>query len=177
MEERAAAMNAPAARRPFLTGLLFGLLALPLSAGDASDRTAVETVVRRFYTAYAAGDLAAVLATWEPAAPALAAFREETAGILRTRCMTLHALTIEPVVIAGEHATAAAHVVLSKSGRTMSERFDPHSATLQLVRKGGEWRVTEWTLREEELAGRLAAARSDAEREALLQAEPQLLTP
>lgn len=170
-------MSAPAARRLFLIGLVLGLLAGPLFAGEASDRSAVETVVWRFYTAYAAGDLAALLKTWDPTAPSLAAFREETAPILRTRCMTLHALTVDSFVMAGERATAGVHVVLSKSSRTMTERFDPHSATLQLVREGGDWRVTQWTLREEELAGRLEAARSDGEREALLQAEPHLLTP
>jgi CHAT domain-containing protein/Tfp pilus assembly protein PilF/uncharacterized protein YchJ len=170
-------MNARVARLQLLAGVAFLLLACPSFAAGDSDRAPVEAVVRRFYAAYAGGDLEALLATWKPDAPALAAFRETTAPVLRARCMTLHALTFDSVAVAGERAAVSVHVMLSKSARTMPERYDPHSATLQLIRVGGDWRVTQWMLREEEFADRLAAAHSDAEREALLQGEPQLLTP
>src|SRR5258707_15666048 len=52
LEERGAASSVPGARRQLLAGLALLLLACPLFAGEASDRSAVEAVVRRFYTAY-----------------------------------------------------------------------------------------------------------------------------
>jgi CHAT domain-containing protein len=157
--------------------LALAFLAAPLVAQEPPARAAIETVVRRFYSEYASGDLGALLAMWDPDSPSLATFRDEAAPVLRVRCMTLHEVAIDSLDIAGERATVSLHVVLSKSGRTMPERYDPHSATLELVYEDGEWRVTKWTLREDALVDRLLAARSDAERLVLLQAEPRLLTP
>jgi CHAT domain-containing protein len=137
----------------------------------------VEAAVRRFYSVYASGDLDGLLTMWVPDSPSLPAFRADTAPILRSRCMTLHDVSIESLEIESERATARVHVLLSKSGRTMPERYDPHSATLELVRRGEEWRIAKWTMREEELVDRLLSARDDAAREKLLQAEPRLLTP
>jgi CHAT domain-containing protein len=177
MAERGRVMSAPASRACRAFGLAFALLAGPLFAQEPSSRATVEAVVQRFYSVYASGDLDGLLAMWEPGSPSLPAFREETAPILRTRCMTLREVTIDSLKVESGRATAGVYVVLSKRGRTMPERDDPHSATLELVRSGEEWRITKWTLREEELVGRLLAARDEAERGSLLQAEPRLLTP
>ncbi|MEO8033831.1 MAG: CHAT domain-containing protein [Acidobacteriota bacterium] len=157
--------------------LAVALLAMPLAAHEPPAPAAVETVVRQFYSAWASGDGDGLLAMWEPGSPSLAAFRDETTPLLRVRCMTLHELTVDSLDISGERATVGVHVVLSKHGRTMPERYDPHSATLELVRADGAWRVTRWTLREEEFVDRLLAARNDEERQALLRKEPRLLTP
>src|SRR5260221_2886297 len=164
------------AARQLVTWLVLALLAAPFSAQEPPPRVAVETVVRRFYSAYASGDLDGLMTMWDPGSPSLPAFGDETAPVLRARCMTLHEVTIDSVELAGDRATVGVHVLLSKHGRTMPERYDPHSATLELIRRGGEWRVTRWTSREEAFVDRLLAARNDAEREALLQAEPRLLT-
>jgi CHAT domain-containing protein len=153
------------------------LLAATLSAQAPPPQAAVETAVRRFYATYASGDLDALAALWEPGSPSLAAFRAEMEPVLRTRCLTLHQVTFDSVDIANDHATVKLHVLLSKSGRTMPELFDPHSAIMDLVQRNDGWRVTQWTLAEEAFAGRLLAARSNAERQAMLQAEPRLLTP
>lgn len=158
-------------------GFAFALLAAPALAQESADRAAVEATVRRFYSAYASGDLDGLMAMWDQATPSRAAFRDEVAPILRTRCMTLHEVSIECLEVANGHATADVYVLLSKSGRTMPERYDPQSATLELVRSGQEWRITKWTSGEEALVSRLLAAKKDGERETLLQAEPRLVTP
>lgn len=170
-------MRARAARGQWMIWLALALLAASLFAQEPPARAAVETVVRRFYSVYASGDLDGLMAMWDSGSPSLAAFRDETTPVLRARCMTLHEVTIDSLEMAGERATVSVHVVLSKRGRTMPERYDPHSATLELVRGDGGWRITKWALREEALVDRLLAARSDAERQALLQTEPRLLTP
>ncbi len=153
------------------------LLAAALSAQAPAPQAAVETVVRRFYTTYSSGDLDALAALWEPGSPSLPAFRSEMTPLLRSRCLTLHQVTFDSLDIVNEHATVKLHVLLSKSGPTMPERYDPHSAIMELVRNDDGWRVTKWTLGEEAFAARLLAGRSDAEREAMLQAEPRLVTP
>ncbi len=160
-----------------LAGFAFALLVVPLSAQEPPAPAAVEAVVQRFYSAYATGDLNALLELWDRRSPSLPEFRDEVAPFLRVRCMRLYNLTFDSLEVAGDHATANVHVLLSKRGRTMPERYDPHSAMLELVHKEGRWLVTRWTLRERAVVDRLLAARSDAERQTLLEAEPRLLTP
>src|SRR5216684_9169922 len=93
------------AARQFVTWLVLALLAAPLAAQEPPARAADEAVVRRFYSAYASGDLEGLLAMWDPGSPSLAAFRDETATVLRVRCMTLDEVTIDSVEIGGERAT------------------------------------------------------------------------
>jgi CHAT domain-containing protein len=170
-------MTSTAPLRLFLALLVLGMLAAPLSAQEPSPRDGIETTVRRFYTSYAAGDLDALLALWKPGSPSLAAFRDEAAPILRARCMRLREITVEPPEVSGDHATVGVHVVLSKSSAAMPERYDPHSAILDLEREGSEWRVAKWTLQEELFVDRLLAAGNLKARQALLQSEPRLVTP
>lgn len=146
-----------------------------VAAAEPADTPAA--VARQFYDLYAAGRADDLMALWAPASPEREAFHRSVAILFRARCLTLHRLTIERESVGGDEATVELEALLSKSGRTMSERFDPQHAAIRMTRIGRRWMVTGWHLQEEALADELAAARSDAGAQAILCRNERLVTP
>lgn len=156
--------------------LLAGLVALALcSRVDASVRGAVES----FYTAWAAGDRARVMAHWREDAPERAAFERAFERFRQTRCVVLHEVAVEQVDERGNDATAAARIVVTKWSDMPGARprIETLHATFVLRRAGDGWQIVSFRSREEELARQLASLTTHGEREALLSAHPALRTP
>jgi CHAT domain-containing protein len=118
--------------------LLVLALALPDSAADhAAD------VVRRYWTARAAGDARAATACWSPSAAATARVEQRIAMSARARCTQLLRLTAEDVDGHGDSARVRARADLVSWSMFAGdrERFDTIDATFELERSGGGWRI------------------------------------
>jgi CHAT domain-containing protein len=145
----------------------------------AQESSDVESVIRRLYERYAAGDIEGAMALWSPTGADRDAFRIRISGIVRVRCIELGAVAFTRMEIEGNRATADVTVPLVKWSRhTGVRREETELATVTLDRDpGGAWRLTGWKRQEEALAGALATAKTVEERRALLAAQRRLITP
>ena len=160
-----------------LSTLVFdsGLLA------QSSDETSIRKLVESYFAAYAREDLEAITQMWSDKSPDLAqanARLKEFFSLndqIETKNLTFRRLAVE-----GDHATALVTTEVAATDarlKTPSQGLGKMNQEMSFVREAGEWKIWHSGAAEEELAARLIAAKSDAEREALLSEDKELLMP
>jgi CHAT domain-containing protein len=156
-------------RRLRFTGALLSLLIAFPAVAD------VETVVRDFYAAYASGDTDRAAALWT--GDAARGFQTKSARAFRTRCVVLHALSIDPPAIDGDQATVAANAIWSRwtAASGLPRESEHHQAIFTLRLERGAWRIASWQFAEERLAADIAKRAPRTERERLLRESPPSL--
>lgn len=163
-----------------LAGALLCLAsAPPVLCADAPPE--LKALVEKFFACYAREDLEGFMALWSAGSPDAAARRrtmqETFAEDDRIEVRSLRILQAE---VAGERATVRVAVemsgVVAKTGQP-STRFGKLDRTLECVREVGGWRVWRYFPSVDDLVQRLAGAATDAERQALVAAEPGRVTP
>lgn len=151
----------------------FICLIAAVARAEASDPA---TAARGFYEAFARGDERAVAQAWAPSAPD--ALRRRTVWTMRSRCMRLLVCNVTGVKTDGQTARVTIDALLGRRTRAGEEAPEPHSgAILAFTLDGGQWRVAQWTLREETLADAIASAPDDRARAALVDAAPRIFVP
>ncbi|HYI10803.1 MAG TPA: CHAT domain-containing tetratricopeptide repeat protein [Thermoanaerobaculia bacterium] len=148
------------------------LAAALLAAPDSP--AAPETVVRDFYAAFAAGDLAAASTLWTgPDAPGFA----ETERTMRVRCHALHEVRVRPRAVSATTATVEAEALLSTWTRSGgSARLEPQAIVVELQSTGDGWRISSLQHADDRLAEAIIAARPE-ERAALIDPPDRIVTP
>lgn len=126
---------------------------VPVARAQALDARATS---RAFYAAFASGDERAVAGAWAPAAPE--ELRRRARWTMRARCMRLLALDIVAMETDAHTARVSVEALLARRARNGADAVEPLDGVLTLARSGGRWKVVQWTLREELLAGAIAAA-------------------
>ncbi len=145
---------------------------------SAPDEAALRSLVVKYFEAYAKEDLDALTALWSKDSPTGASRRQ-----LLQRMFTIEDYRFsEPVIsrirIEGNNASARVTVERDTTrlrGSSTSIRKGTVRADLSFVRESGEWKFWNETPAVSGLANALAAARTDAEREALLAADTELI--
>lgn len=163
---------------------LVAALVLALSASPSAQdeiEPSLRAAVERFYAAQEAEDIPAYLGLWsasvQPPSPTQLKF------IFDSGDDKFSDLQIRRVTRDG--ARAAVRVSIARDRTLAARRLDVppptmHSvmqASLTFVREGGEWKLVREGPAGEALADAFVAAPSAAERDALLAAEPELVTP
>src|SRR5262245_58611289 len=149
-------------------------------SASAADEAALRALAQEFYSAYAKKDLDGFLRLWSARAPELAARRQAMQKLfadhekIEVRDLALRKITVESEK-AKLRVEVEIIVVEAKTGKPSSD-FGRMIRAPQCVKEGGDWKVWRETLAVEDLADALVAAKTDAERSALLTAEKELVT-
>lgn len=126
-------------------------------------------LLERFFRAYGEGtDLAAF---WAAEAPGRVDFERAARLTLRTRCIELHGVRVDDVVVEPQRATAHASLLLTKRERATPRAWGPAVIDYRVVlaREGDEWRIREVTPDAVAVAQELIAAPTAEARRQLLE--------
>jgi len=138
------------------------LLALFPIAAAASETNVLEQRARDFYVAWASGDAVAASRFWiDTKRESFFARASRTAA---TRCQQLHELRIAGLAVDGDTATVDINVRIVRWSAMPSSAIDEHHGreTLTFLNKRGDWKITDWRTREEQLAEQVIAAADPA---------------
>ncbi len=172
--------------RPRLPSTAISVICLCLSAsaqqlasGGASspDEVAVRALVVKYFDAYAKKDLDAVIALWSKEAPGLASRRDLLQRMFAFQDYQFSEPAISRIKIEGDRASARAVIERSVTRYRDSSTFNVKSvrSEFSFVRENSEWRLWSETPAVAGLARALAEAKTDAEREALLAADQEMV--
>jgi CHAT domain-containing protein/tetratricopeptide (TPR) repeat protein len=175
---------APFVSSPLIPAVLaMGLMMfrLPVASSQSDDSAEIAAVVQKFFAVYEAKDLPAAMAMWDEKSPEAAPTRqilEKTfATVQRIEVRTLRIVNVER---SQDQATVRVAVEIAasdaKTGKP-AEGFGRLNRTLQLMNKGGAWKISRYISSEEDLAGRIAGAKSQESRKALIAANKDLIGP
>jgi CHAT domain-containing protein/Tfp pilus assembly protein PilF/ketosteroid isomerase-like protein len=163
----------------FLLGCSFGCLSTPGNAQN-DEQASVQHVVEQFFAAFQQRDLSGVMALWSDKSPNLAAGRESIQQTFATyRKIELKNLRANKIDVEMNQATVQLTAELSVVGRQAEASVTPlqMSRTIQMVKEMGVWKIWKYLTPEDELAVALSAVATPEERSALLNAQPNLVTP
>ncbi|HEX8746163.1 MAG TPA: tetratricopeptide repeat protein, partial [Pyrinomonadaceae bacterium] len=148
------------------------------SVQDA-DETALRNLVTRYFEAYVRKEMENVRAIWSEESPNAAASLKYLERIFTgSGTIELSSLNVVSVKVSGDKAVVRVglemNVPQAKTGRPLPG-FGRMNRSLQFVRAQGAWKLWREASYEEEVAAKLADARTGAEREQLLAQENGLV--
>lgn len=166
-------MSCLMARWPLALVLAFRCLApFPAQEAAAADEAALRALAGEFYAAYARKDLDGLTRLWSAKSPALAPRRQAAEQLFaKSEKIEVKSLTVKQVRVLGEEARLRVEAGLSPEAT-----LGPALRALHCKKEAGGWRVWDETAAVEELAEALAKAGTEAEREAQLAGEKDLVT-
>ena len=156
------------------------LASTPVRA-SAADEESVRTLTAEYGRALAAGDLEAVRKFWNPQSPNLAAQLRSYKGVFAQARLELTDSEVTALEINGDKAVSQLTVEerrFDKKTGAVLLTFDPfHGAcrSLEWVKTSSGWQIQREFLVQDELAAKLEAARSDQERDAILEQEKRFV--
>src|SRR5262249_13853966 len=160
--------------------LSFSTFAQQLATGGASsaDQRAFRALVVKYYDAYAKKDLDAIIALWGKDAPGIVSRRDMLPRMFAVEDYRFSEPAISRIKIEGGRASARVFVereAISLRGPSTSIRKSAVRSDLLFIRENGEWKFWNETPAVSGLANALAAAKADAERDALLAGDQELV--
>jgi CHAT domain-containing protein len=155
-------------------------LALAQEASSGGD-IALRSVVEEFFAAYARKDLDGCMKLWSVKSPDLASRRKAMQEIFAANDkIEVKSLSISKVKVESEKASMRAHIDMSaldvKSGKP-AVGFGKMNRAFDFVKEDSQWKIWREAPAEEELAAAFISAKTEGERDALLEGEKDLITP
>jgi len=135
-------------------------------------------LVVKYYDAYAKKDLDAIIALWGKDAPGMASRRDMLPRMFAIEDYRFSEPAISRIKVEGGRASARVFVereAISLRGPSTSIRKSAVRSDLLFIRENGEWKFWNETPAVSGLANALAAAKTDAERDALLAGDQELV--
>jgi CHAT domain-containing protein len=174
----------------YLPHFVIGMLLLALlvcfapslraSLAQSNDADAIRSLIQKLFDSYQQKDLDRLISFWSQKSPFLAenkkALQKEFAAYkkivvkgfdIRRMKADVDRATLRVVV---DMALTSAHML--KAG----DKAEKKNRTVELVNDGGIWKVWKFISAEEELAAAIVAAKTEEERKALMEKEPELIT-
>jgi tetratricopeptide (TPR) repeat protein len=160
--------------------LSLSAFAQQLAPGGAPspDEVALRALVVKYFEVYVTKDLDAVMALWSKEAPGVAPRRETLRRNFAFQDYQFSAPAISQIKIEGGRASARAFIernVIKYSGSS-TVTIKSVRSDLSFVKENGEWRLWSEAPAVASLAKALTAAKTDAEREAALADDQDLVT-
>jgi CHAT domain-containing protein/Tfp pilus assembly protein PilF len=163
-----------------LTCLVFFDPPLSLSLAQSNDAEAIRSLVGRLFESYQQKDFDRLLSFWSEKSPFMAenkkALRGEFAAYEKVVVRNFDILRIK---IDDDKAImrVVADMALTRARMVKTtERIERKNRTIELVKEGGIWKAWKFIASEEELAVAIVAAKTEEERKALMEQEPELIT-
>ncbi|HVF22447.1 MAG TPA: CHAT domain-containing protein [Pyrinomonadaceae bacterium] len=156
------------------------LASTPMRA-SAAEEESVRTLTAEYGRALAAGDLDAVRKFWNPESPNLAAQLRTYKNVFAQARLELLGPEVTRLEVTGDKAVSQLTVDerrLDRKTGAILLTFDPLRGacrSLEWVKTSSGWRIQREFLVQDELAVRLEAARSDQERDAILEQEKRFV--
>jgi CHAT domain-containing protein len=146
----------------------------------AADENALRTVAEELFASYPSENLEAFMALWSAKSPETASRRKAMQELFAANeKIEAKDLSISKVKVESDKASLRITVEITaldgKTGKPAAG-FGKMNRALDFVKEGGRWRIWREVAAEEDLAAALIAAKTQDEREALLQAERGLIT-
>jgi tetratricopeptide (TPR) repeat protein len=159
--------------------LCLSAFAQQLAPGGAPspEEVALRALVVKYYDAYAKKDLDAVMALWNKDAPGVVSRRDQLQRMFAIEDYRFSEPAISRIKVEGGRASARVVIernVTRRRGSSTSIIKSTVQSDLSFVRENGEWRFWNETPAVAGLANALTAAKTDAEREALLAGDQDL---
>jgi tetratricopeptide (TPR) repeat protein len=148
-------------------------------SSNAADEAALRVLVVNYYKAYAKKDLDALTSLWSKDSPTAASRRDLLGRMFAIEEYKFSEPAITRIKIEGGNASARVAVerdATSIRGSTITGRKSSIRADFSFVRERGEWKFWSETPAVVGMTTALASAKSDAERESLLEADKDLIT-
>ena len=161
---------------------LFAVLLFGCSQGFVSaqtdDTAAVRKVVEQFFSSYAKEDIEGLMSLWGQDSTELTASKESLQKTFTDfKNIEVKNVDIRKVTIEANEATVRLQVELSalnaQTGKP-ADNLKKENRILRLVKQRGDWKVSQYVLSETELAVAMLAAKTQAERRALFDADKDL---
>ncbi|HKV33635.1 MAG TPA: CHAT domain-containing protein [Pyrinomonadaceae bacterium] len=155
------------------------LIALPaLSNAQTDEQSAVQRVVEQFLAAFQKKDLPNVMALWSEKSPDLVVSRQSMQQTFaRYHTIEVKNLSLSKITVDTNKAFVELTGELNLVGTQASVNSLQMSWTIELVKEAGGWKILKNVTREDKLAEALSAASTPEERNTLLNAQPELVTP
>lgn len=147
-----------------------------VTRAQAPDETSlVRSVVTNFFSAYQRKDSDELMALWSSKSPQRESFAADARKTFSgTDSTSLKSFEISRLNIEGTSATVILQVELNATKPGTITRLN---RVLRLVKEDGPWKIWQYESRERELATKLLVAKTESDQKALLEAEPDLVTP
>lgn len=151
-----------------------------IASAQVTDEALLRSLVERFYDLYQKEDLEGLMLMWSNRSPDLKASKKSFQQTFEANDkIKIENLSFGRISIDGDKAElrllAEISAVHTKTGK-VSEGFGKQNRTLHLIKDSGVWKIWRYVSSEEDLATSLAEAKTDAERNALLEANKDLAT-
>jgi CHAT domain-containing protein len=147
------------------------------SGAPSPDDVALRALVFKYFDAYAKKDLDAVMALWSKDSPGVERRRDQLQRMFAFQDYQFSDPAISRIRIEGWKASARAFIERSVTKYNGSSTYDIKSSRYEFsfVRENGEWRLLSEAPAVAGLVNALTAAKTDAEREALLAGDQDLV--
>jgi CHAT domain-containing protein/tetratricopeptide (TPR) repeat protein len=146
---------------------------------QSADEMALGSLTERFFATYQKQDLDVLMSLWSEKSPDYAASKQSFQQSFAANKIELKSTTMGKLTLDGEKASRRvlmdSRAVDVKTGKP-ADGFGKLNRTLHFVKEGGVWKVSRFVSSEEELAAAIAAAKTEEERKALLEADKELVT-
>ncbi len=168
--------------QPLILVLMFGFVfcSNAVLAQTPDDTALVRSVAKSFVEAYQRKDIDGLTALWSSKGAEretfIADFRQTVAlvGSIEMKSFEIRRASVE-----GTSAIVKIKVDMEatdlKSGKPATG-FGPQNRTLRLIKEDGQWKISQYEASERELAAKLLSAKTESDQNALLEAEPDLIT-
>jgi CHAT domain-containing protein len=171
----------------FVIGMLLSasLLCFSPSPGSTSlaqsnDIEAIRNLVGRLFESYQQKDLGKMISHWSEKSPFLSENKKSLQGeFARYEKIAVKGFDFRNMQIDGDKATVRVVVDMALTRAHMvkaTEKLAKKNRTMELVMEGGTWKVWKFVPSEEELAAAIIAAKTEEERNALMERESELIT-
>jgi len=150
-------------------------------AQTADETSSIRSVTISFFEAYQRKDADGLIALWSTKSPDLATFTADVRQkVAIASGFEMKSFEIQRVTVSDATAivrvTVAVQATELKTGQPATG-VTQLNRTLRLAKEDGRWKVWQYEPSERELASNLFSAKTENERTALLEAEPDLVTP
>jgi hypothetical protein len=146
---------------------------------QSNDENVIRTLVESLLELYQHKDLNKLISLWSDKSPFLGLNKRTLQNEFTANDkIALKKIEIRKIGIEGDQAIlrVTADLVLSKTKAVGAvEKVERKNRTLHLVNENGTWKVWKFVSSEEELAKAIIAAKTDEERNSLIEKEPDLV--
>jgi len=151
------------------------------SVGQTTDEAVLRAIVEQLFVAYAKEDSQGFMALWSAKSPEFASRQKMLQEFFAAHeQIEIKNVQVQKLSVEGERANARVEMDMSaveaKTNRPATA-LGKMTRSVSFVKEHGEWKVWREVAAEEDLAAALLAAKTDDERNRLLAAEKDLITP
>jgi len=152
---------------------------LTLVSAQNDEQANVQRVVDQFFAAFQQKDLSSAMALWSGKSPDLTYGRQLLQQTFATyRTMELKNVRVNKITVDKDNATVQLTAELTVMDATGGMPAPLQMIrTIQMVRETGGWKIWKYLTREDDFAAALTALSTREERAALLNTQPELVTP